>query len=50
MDYHRTTYNFAFMVEVQIPTFYLANLRSQGFSLTFLGPQGPRGASYETVA
>src|SRR5574343_828006 len=33
-----------FLEKVQIPTFYLVNLKSSCFSRTFLGPYGPRVA------
>ena len=42
-------FHFGFMKQVQIPTFYLANLKSDLFSWAFLGPQGPRGASDQKV-
>src|SRR5574343_149751 len=37
------------MKQVQIPTFYLANLKSPCFSQTFPGLQGLGGASYQKV-
>src|SRR5574343_520060 len=37
------------MKQVQIPTFYLANLKSPCFSRAFPGPQGPGSASYQKV-
>ena len=48
--YFEVPYNFAFMDQVRIPTFYFANLWSQGFSWTFQGPWGTRAVLGEKVA
>ncbi len=42
-------FHLGFLQQVQIPTFYLANLKPPPFSLKFPGPQGPGDALYQKV-